>query len=100
MQIVIDIDEEEYKWLDYCQSLNQSIVKAIKNGTVLPEHGRLIDGDELKIKFKILYDFFINTYGSFSNLPSNDKSRVDEISHGISEIVNTPTILERTKEGE
>lgn len=38
MKLIIDIDEEEYKWLDYCQSLNQPIVKAIKSGTVLPDN--------------------------------------------------------------
>ena len=49
MKIVIELDEEEYKFLDYYQSINQPIFNAIKNGTVLPEQARIIDMDKLPI---------------------------------------------------
>lgn len=38
MKLIIDIPEEEYKCLDYYQSLNQPIFKAIKNGIPLDTH--------------------------------------------------------------
>ena len=103
MQIVIDIPKGFYEHVKGHKDIftyglinGEKIGEIIANGIPLPEHGRLIDGDELKIKFKLLRDFFINSYGSFSN----HKSRVDEITHGIAEIINAPTILEATREGE
>lgn len=53
---------------------------------------RLGDLDELKAKLQEHHDFFVNAYGGFKNLPPNDKARVDEIIHCISEIVNAPTV--------
>ena len=49
MQIVIDIPEDRYKDVIEAQKhhLLDSYVQAIANGTVLPEHGRLIDADSL-----------------------------------------------------
>lgn len=52
MQIVIDISEEEYEWVKRANRqttpLDRWCVKAIANGTPLPEHhGRLIDADKL-----------------------------------------------------
>ena len=51
MQIVIDIPEEAYKQImefGYLENTHGKICyKAIKNGTVLPKHGRLIDVDNL-----------------------------------------------------
>lgn len=58
---------------------------------------RLIDADALKEKFKEHHDFFVNAYGGFGNMPLHDKSRVDEITNSISEVVNAPTIEERPK---
>ena len=55
MQIVIEIDEEYYKRIMRCKELDLllgKIEKRIANGTVLPEHGRLIDGDYLYKKFE------------------------------------------------
>ena len=53
---------------------------------------RLIDADKLKAKLQEHHDFFVNAYDGFKNLPPNDKARVDEITHCISEIVNAPTV--------
>lgn len=51
MKIVIDIDEEDYNRIkdipDAFDSLTSRTYKAIKNGTPLPKHGRLIDADAL-----------------------------------------------------
>ena len=51
MQIVIDIPEEIYESQRYAQYFGAwSVVlqKHFENGTVLPEHGRLIDANTLK----------------------------------------------------
>lgn len=58
MQIVIDIPEEMYKYILSMQlyipglrsgkSLLEKIFKAIRIGTPLLKHGRLIDADELE----------------------------------------------------
>ena len=53
---------------------------------------RLIDANALKEKLQEHHDFFVNAYGGFKNLSPNDKSRVDEITHCISEIDNAPTV--------
>lgn len=52
MQIVIEIDEEEYRAISINKGvpyhLSHSIGNAILNGTVLPEHhGRLIEADDV-----------------------------------------------------
>ena len=53
MQIVIDISEEAYKQImefGFLENTHGKICyKAIKNGTVLPEHGRLVDADALTL---------------------------------------------------
>ena len=54
MQIVIDIPEKDKKFLDMYndnsfipkQILN-IVLDAVKNGTPLPKHGRLIDEDQI-----------------------------------------------------
>lgn len=53
MQIVIDIQEDVYKRIKFYKEfrdLNDCVatLKAIDNGTVLSNHGRLIDADELE----------------------------------------------------
>ena len=51
MKIIIDIPEEAYKQImefGFLENTHGKICyKAIKNGTVLPKHGRLIDADEV-----------------------------------------------------
>ena len=53
MQIVIDIPEEDYNDIITCNPEVETeyvldlLMKCVENGTVLPEHGRLIDAGEL-----------------------------------------------------
>ena len=54
--------------------------------------GDLISREALKKKLQEYHDFFVNAWGGFKNLPPNDKARVDEITHCISEVVNAPTV--------
>ena len=51
-----------------------------------------ISRQSLKSKLKEHHDFFVNAYGGFSNLPRNDKSRVDEITNCIAMVVNEPSV--------
>ena len=57
-----------------------------------------ISRESLKSKLKEHRDFFVNAYGGFSNLPLNDKSRVDEIGGCIAMVIDEPTItpIQRT----
>ena len=54
--------------------------------------GDLISRQSLKQKLQKHHDFFIGAYGGFSNLPQNDKSRVDEITNCIAMVVNEPSV--------
>ena len=60
--------------------------------------GDAISRESLKSKLKEHRDFFVNAYGGFSNLPLNDKSRVDEIGGCIAMVIDEPTItpIQRT----
>jgi len=81
MQVVIEIPEEEYKFLDYYQSTNHTIFKAIKNGTVLPErHGRLIDADKL--------------FQQVGIIKPKSQTEHDDIGNLMSLITCAPTIIE------
>ena len=77
MQIVIDISDADYKsitedYISYADTESGRVFKAIKEGTVLPEHhGRLIDADAL-----------FNEYCEIACEP----------------YINEPTILEADKE--
>lgn len=51
-----------------------------------------ISRKSLKHKLQEHHDFFVDAYGGFSNLPQNDKSRVDEISNCIAMVVNEPPV--------
>ena len=53
---------------------------------------RLIDANALSDKLKQHHDFFVNSWGGFSNLPLEYKARVDEIMHCIAEIFNAKTV--------
>lgn len=53
MQLVINIDEEKYKWLKehIPKADKNSIVGAVVHGTPIPKgHGRLIDADAINLK--------------------------------------------------
>ena len=86
MQIVIDIPEEAYKQImefGFLENTHGKICyKAIKNGTVLPEHGRLIDADAFEKDNSELWgcDFIHPKY-------------CDTLADLVS---NAPTILEAT----
>ena len=88
MQIVIDIPEEAYKQImefGFLENTHGKICyKAIKNGTVLPEHGRLIDIDNIQE---------IQLEDSLTLLTHKKGDEVDW--H-----IDAPTILEATKESE
>ena len=58
-----------------------------------------ISRKSIKQKLQEHHDFFINTYSGFSNLPQNDKSRVDEITNCIAMVVNEPTVTPQPKIG-
>ena len=54
MQIAIDIDKERYNEIvnhydTFPKQMRDYGVEAIRNGTVLEPHGRLIDADELPL---------------------------------------------------
>ena len=52
----------------------------------------VISRKSIKQKLQEHHDFFVNAYGGFSNLPQNDKSRVDEITNCIAMVVNEPSV--------
>lgn len=52
----------------------------------------VISRKSIKQKLQEHHDFFVNAYGGFSNLPLNDKSRVDEITNCIAMVVNEPPV--------
>lgn len=52
----------------------------------------VISRKSIKQKLQEHHDFFVNAYGGFSNLPQNDKSRVDEINSCIAMVVNEPSV--------
>ena len=58
-----------------------------------------ISRKSIKHKLQEHHDFFVNAYGGFSNLPQNDKSRVDEILNCIAMVVNEPSIQPKPKTG-
>ena len=59
-----------------------------------------ISRQALRQKLQEHHDFFVNAYGGFSNLPQNDKARIDEISSCIAEVVNAPSVTPQPKVGE
>lgn len=59
----------------------------------------VISRKSIKQKLQEHHDFFVKAYGGFSNLPQNDKSRVDEITNCIAMVVNEPPVNPRPKTG-
>lgn len=99
MQIAIEIKKEDYKdIMTGALYMPYFLREAIENGTVLPDnHGRLIDADALKSKMYEHRYLFVSPYEGQSDMPINEKIRVDEISNCIADIVNAPIILETRK---
>jgi hypothetical protein len=58
-----------------------------------------ISREALRQKLQKRHDFFVNAYGSFKDMPLNDKARVDEISSCIAEVVNAPSVTPQPKTG-
>ena len=58
-----------------------------------------ISRKSIKQKLQEHHDFFVNAYGGFSNLPQNDKSRVDEIINCIAMVVNEPSVTPQPRKG-
>ena len=58
-----------------------------------------ISRKSIKQKLQEHHDFFVNAYGGFSNLPQNDKSRVDEIINCIAMVVNEPPVTPQPRKG-
>lgn len=59
-----------------------------------------ISRKSIKQKLQEHHDFFVNAYGGFSNLPQNDKARVDEITNCIAMVVNEPPVIPQAMEQE
>lgn len=76
-------------------------INAIKHGKVLEQEPceDTISRKSIKEKLQEHHDFFVNAYGGFSNLPLNDKSRVDEITNCIAMVVNEPPVNPQPKTG-
>lgn len=98
MKVIIDISKDIYEHAKgQCEDSNDewAVMRAIANGVLLSKgYGRLIDASVLKEKLQEHHDFFISAYGSFKDMPIKEKTRVDEISNCIAEVVNAPTIIE------
>ena len=86
MQIVIDIDEEQWDWLRNGfpdEDDGEYAIKAIVNGVPLPkDHGRLIDVDDLEI-----------STGTIDDWSERDFVYLDEIE-------DAPSIINADKENE
>jgi hypothetical protein len=59
-----------------------------------------ISRKSIKQKLQEHHDFFVDAYGGFSNLPQNDKSRVDEITNCIAMVVNEPSVTPKAESEE
>ena len=84
MKLIIDIDEDYY---EYCRTYCESIAEcAIAEGTPLPEHGRLIDADELPKHYTKMFS----------------KLKPDTWMYVLEErfINEAPTVIEGSKEDE
>lgn len=58
-----------------------------------------ISRQAIKEKLQEHYNFFVDVYGGFENMPSNIKIRVDEITNCIAEVVNIPAVQPEQKTG-
>ena len=68
------LNEESRQTVDACEGAIE-IIKALEKEPCEDAISR----KSIKQKLQEHHDFFVNAYGGFSNLPQNDKSRVDEI---------------------
>ena len=107
MQIVIEIPESLYNAINQDIYINgmrsgktilQKLVNAIANGTVLPEHGRLIDVD-VRIKRLKEIKSMVEISNAMADGPQQTKieKRVKVLAEAIQILKEAPTILEATK---
>ena len=95
VQVAIEIGEEYYKRIMRCKELGVlwgKYEEMIANGTVLPEHGRLIDADELEELFREVISHLakeqsIHIQGALEHM-------VRASAMTIEMITDAPTILE------
>ena len=97
MQIVIDIDEEDYKRIqdtsDVFNSLTSRTYSAIKNGTPLPEnHGRLIDADAFEKRLMNARSYYLG-----EKADDFDLRFAVGIKSAVERLVDAPTIIEGTE---
>lgn len=91
--------EELRDYVDMQRSLNNipyHVYSALIDGIDTLEQEPCEDAisrKSIKQKLQEHHDFFVNAYGGFSNLPQNDKSRVDEITNCIAMVVNEPSVI-------
>jgi len=76
------------------------IMKEFENNTQKNNDDDVISRKSIKQKLQEHHDFFVNAYGGFSNLPQNDKARVDEITNCIAMVVNEPSVTQKPKTGQ
>lgn len=103
MQIIIDIPEDEYEYIkEYglfgygVPSTKCSVEDAIKNGTVLPKHGRLIDADEL---IEVTECMYLEGDGPISyRVDGNTGDSLIGKFQMVDTILDAPTILEANNE--
>lgn len=72
--------------------LKELVNKAVLTVTQQEPCEDAISRKSIKQKLQEHHDFFVNAYSGFSNLPQNDKSRVDEITNCIAMVVNEPPV--------
>lgn len=76
MQIVIEIPEEDYKWVCDHVNMGYDLFKMIANGTPLPKgHGRLIDADVFIDGFEDYYELceLVNSTPTIIEADEEDK---------------------------
>ena len=88
MQIVIDIPDDLYNY--WCDSFPdgedaEEMRHYIKNGKILPKHGRLIDADDKRLVRKL---WFFNRYTGIDEAPYEP---------AVVALDNAPTVLEATE---
>lgn len=111
MQIVIDIPEEDYKFIKDLQfyhsgrrngrAIEQNVINGIRNGTPLPKgHGRLIDADEALIAMGTWEKFDYTETGCLVRNPGNDYVPYVHYEDMVKAVSDMPTIIEADTEAE
>ena len=94
MKVIVHMLEEKYD-TDRVEDAVDMAIKALEQEPCEDCISRVA----IKRKLQEHHDFFIHAYGGFSNMPKNDKSRVDEITNCIAMVVNEPSIAQKEKTG-